>query len=306
MADQKEVKTLQIHNKEESKVQEQVFKEFLEDPIKDEALDTTPNTCCVQALRSSADWSIGLAKNAFECSIYNAYIHYIGKADHYIYIESQFFVSAYKTIDCPVKNRIADALFNRILIAHKKKRRFKIFIMAPLYPSKTLKYDVGYPGDIAEADGTGVMRQIYHHEQLTLGYKKGALMERIKAEGINPSDYIRILGLRNHTCNKAKPITELLYIHSKLLIVDDNYVLIGSANINDRSLLGYRDSELAVIIVDGKKVQATMNDRKYEARSFARRLRMKLMMVSFIRVSIGTSCNEYGGSGRSYIRKVLE
>lgn len=31
------------------------------------------------------------------------------------------------------------------------------------------------------------------------------------------------------------------------MIVDDNYVIMGSANINDRSMLGSRDSEIAVI-----------------------------------------------------------
>lgn len=32
------------------------------------------------------------------------------------------------------------------------------------------------------------------------------------------------------------------------MIVDDEIALIGSANINDRSLLGKRDSELAIIV----------------------------------------------------------
>lgn len=30
------------------------------------------------------------------------------------------------------------------------------------------------------------------------------------------------------------------------MIVDDNYAIMGSANINDRSMLGTRDSEIAV------------------------------------------------------------
>lgn len=34
------------------------------------------------------------------------------------------------------------------------------------------------------------------------------------------------------------------------MMVDDRYMIIGSANINDRSLLGSRDSELAMIIED--------------------------------------------------------
>ena len=32
------------------------------------------------------------------------------------------------------------------------------------------------------------------------------------------------------------------------MIVDDNTVICGSANINDRSLLGDRDSEIGIII----------------------------------------------------------
>ena len=34
----------------------------------------------------------------------------------------------------------------------------------------------------------------------------------------------------------------MIYVHSKLLIVDDEYLLTGSANINQRSLDGDRDS----------------------------------------------------------------
>lgn len=44
------------------------------------------------------------------------------------------------------------------------------------------------------------------------------------------------------------PVTELIYVHSKLMIIDDSKVIIGSANINDRSLLGSRDSEIAILI----------------------------------------------------------
>jgi phospholipase D1/2 len=44
------------------------------------------------------------------------------------------------------------------------------------------------------------------------------------------------------------PVTEIIYIHSKLMIIDDEVALIGSANINDRSLNGNRDSELAIIV----------------------------------------------------------
>ena len=42
----------------------------------------------------------------------------------------------------------------------------------------------------------------------------------------------------------------MVYVHTKVMIVDDRRMIIGSANINDRSLLGTRDSELALLIED--------------------------------------------------------
>jgi phospholipase D1/2 len=38
----------------------------------------------------------------------------------------------------------------------------------------------------------------------------------------------------------------MIYVHSKLMIVDDEYILLGSANINQRSLEGSRDSEICI------------------------------------------------------------
>lgn len=38
----------------------------------------------------------------------------------------------------------------------------------------------------------------------------------------------------------------MVYVHSKLMIVDDEYIVVGSANINQRSLDGTRDSEICI------------------------------------------------------------
>lgn len=40
------------------------------------------------------------------------------------------------------------------------------------------------------------------------------------------------------------------------MIVDDKKVICGSANINDRSLLGNRDSEIAICVEDDRGDQA--------------------------------------------------
>lgn len=38
----------------------------------------------------------------------------------------------------------------------------------------------------------------------------------------------------------------MVYVHAKGMIVDDEYIIMGSANINQRSLEGSRDTELAM------------------------------------------------------------
>lgn len=49
-------------------------------------------------------------------------------------------------------------------------------------------------------------------------------------------------------------MTEMIYIHSKMMIVDDRSVIVGSANINDRSMMGDRDSEIAALITESEYV----------------------------------------------------
>ncbi|KAG9334152.1 hypothetical protein JZ751_009064 [Albula glossodonta] len=49
----------------------------------------------------------------------------------------------------------------------------------------------------------------------------------------------------------------------------------GSANINDRSMLGKRDSEVAVIVEDTEMVPSVMDGEEYQAGKFGLQLRME-------------------------------
>ena len=53
-----------------------------------------------------------------ECSIQNAYLEAIDRAQHYIYIENQFFVSPSEACT-DTFNRIGEALYRRIKRAHE-------------------------------------------------------------------------------------------------------------------------------------------------------------------------------------------
>lgn len=45
-------------------------------------------------------------------------------------------------------------------------------------------------------------------------------------------------------CRKSRRF--MIYVHSKGIIVDDEYLILGSANINQRSMEGTRDTEIAM------------------------------------------------------------
>lgn len=74
-----------------------------------------------------------------------------------------------------------------------------------------------------------------HYQYETICRGGSSILQRLEKLGIPHENYIRFFGLRNHAMLGGKPVTEIVYVHSKVMIVDDRYVLIGSANINDRS-----------------------------------------------------------------------
>ena len=71
-------------------------------------------------------------------------------------------------------------------------------------------------------------------------------------------------------------VSEELYIHTKCLIADDRVVIVGSANMNDRSQLGNHDSEIAVVIEDPTMIVSQMNGQPFQASRFAASLRRQL------------------------------
>ncbi|CAF3846719.1 unnamed protein product [Adineta steineri] len=88
-----------------------------------------------------------------------------------------------------------------------------------------------------------------------------SLFKRLETAGIQPNDYISFFGLRQYDILMGVLVTETIFVHSKLMIVDDRMAICGSANINDRSLLGERDSELCVVINDIEEEQCLFNGR---------------------------------------------
>ncbi|XP_030893563.1 phospholipase D1 isoform X5 [Leptonychotes weddellii] len=221
----------------------------------------------VQLLRSAADWSAGIKYH--EESIHAAYIHVIENSKHYIYIENQFFISC--ADDKVVFNKIGDAIAQRILKAHRESRRYRVYVVVPLLP--------GFEGDISTGGGNA-LQAIMHFNYRTMCRGENSILGQLKAKlGNQWINYISFCGLRTHAELEGNLVTELIYVHSKLLIADDNTVIIGSANINDRSMLGKRDSEVAVIVQDTEMVPSVMDGEEYQAGRFAQGLRLQCFRV---------------------------
>jgi len=62
----------------------------------------------------------------------------------------------------------------------------------------------------------------------------------------NPEQYLSVFCLGKVEDGNEVPIRNMIYVHSKMMIVDDEYVLLGSANINQRSLGGDGDAEVCL------------------------------------------------------------
>uniref|UniRef100_A0AAY5EUB5 Phospholipase n=1 Tax=Electrophorus electricus TaxID=8005 RepID=A0AAY5EUB5_ELEEL len=221
----------------------------------------------VQVLRSASDWSAGIKHH--EESIHNAYVRVIENSKHYIYIENQFFISC--ADNKLVWNRIGDTITWRIIKAHREGQKYRVYVVTPLLP--------GFEGDIKTGGGSA-LQAVMHFNYRTMVRGEHSIISQLKREmGDQWMNYISFGGLRTHAELEGKLVTELIYVHSKMLIADDNTVIIGSANINDRSMLGKRDSEVAVIFEDTETETSVMDGQEYQAGRFGLHLRLECFRI---------------------------
>ncbi|KAJ4835368.1 Phospholipase D zeta 1 [Turnera subulata] len=225
------------------------------------------SACHCQVIRSVSQWSSGASQP--EDSIHNAYCSLIEKAQNFIYIENQFFISGLSG-DEVIQNRVLDALYKRILLADKEGKTFRVIVVMPLLP--------GFQGGLDDG-GAATVRAIMHWQYRTISWEKTSILYNLKALlGPKAHDYISFYGLRTYgrLFQDGPLATSQVYVHSKVMIVDDRIALIGSSNINDRSLLGSRDSEIGVVIEDKEFVDSSMNGEPWKAGKFAFSLRCSL------------------------------
>ena len=232
----------------QSRIRSQLsFDGFLGPPAVEEARTGRPSGGSVQFIRSGSWWSLGLPTDT---SIMRAYIESIQSAENFIYIENQFFVtSSHQEGGHHVENLIGRAIAERILEAHSQGRRFKVYIVMPVMPAFENASLLHPNGFVTRITLQLQYQSLWRGKSSIVAFLDGN--DRAKAEEIF-HNHVVVCGLRQFDVWEKEGVvrTEQLYVHSKVMVVDDRIAIIGSANINDRSMLGDRDSEVAIHVED--------------------------------------------------------
>ncbi|KAL5727768.1 phospholipase D [Ranunculus cassubicifolius] len=211
--------------------------------------------------RDATNKNLVCGKNVLiDMSIHTAYVNAIRAAQHFIYIENQYFLGSsynwtqYK--DLGANNLIPMEIALKICNKIRAHERFAVYVVVPMWPE-------GIP------TATATQRILFwQNKTMQMMYETiyKALEEAGLEQAFTPQDYLNFFCLGNREAptgndgsfggsptasNSPQALTKksrrfMIYVHSKGMIVDDEYVILGSANINQRSMEGTRDTEIAM------------------------------------------------------------
>lgn len=139
-----------------------------------------------QLVRSSADWSSGILT---EQSIQNAYCQVIRGAQHFVYIENQFFITATGENQAPVHNQIGAAIADACIRAGKEGRKFRVIIVIPAIP--------GFAGDLRDNAAAGT-RAIMDYQYKSINRGPESIFGKIRAAGVDPEQHVFVFNLRSY------------------------------------------------------------------------------------------------------------
>jgi len=225
---------------------------LLTNPVPDRKVDT--DTARGKDTQREFEWKVA---GNFERSIQESYLHGIRNADRFIYIETQYLIGSGSKWQFPqntVQNAVPEAIAQKIVSRINADKPFHAYLVIPMFPE----------GDPVSA--VAIRQRFFEFN--TMRFMAQTVAAAARAKGKDWRQFLSFYFLGKWTTlNPSTPtLTGLrrarvaanrryqVYVHSKLMIVDDQYVILGSANLNERSLAGDRDSELCLSMLaqDGK------------------------------------------------------
>jgi phospholipase D1/2 len=265
------------------------------------------------AKRKESVW--GPKGQPFERSIQNSYLRAIARAERFIHIENQYFIGSGalwgkgRLARSTVTNAIPEALVNRIKYMIGKGRDFHVYIHIPMMPEGGAVPSIG-----------NVNPGIRALEWRTIGYMIDEVRQAAQAKGKIWSEFLSFYCLMrsdasgengpppgiNHYTSRSATLNQarinlcrdnqryMVYIHCKLMIVDDRFLILGSANGNERSMAGNRDTEICVALWPASsQVEA-------DCENDIRKLRGRLVKEHMGGASAGFEAPEKAGFRQAY------
>eukprot|EP00250_Pteridium_aquilinum_P013457 c21354_g1_i1 orf=457-2922(-) len=196
-------------------------------------------------------------ENIIDRSIQDGYICAIRRAKHFIYMENQYFLGSSASWashqDAGAIQLIPMELTQKIISKIEAGERFAVYVVIPMWPE-------GVPE-------SGSVQAILYWQRLTMEMMYKRIATALGKKGMtdaSPTDYLNFFCLGNREIKQSgeykppeRPQNDdyrnaqehrrfMIYVHAKTMIVDDEYIIVGSANCNQRSMDGARDTEIAV------------------------------------------------------------
>ena len=216
-------------------------------PIINDAKPLDTLTADGKTTKREFEWHV---TEKFEASIEQSYVNAISMAKDFIYIESQYFIGSGNTWTPPhggVRNRVPQTITNRIITKMKAGEDFHAYIVIPMFP---------------EGDPVSQVAHLQReYEWQTMGAMANGVASAITAAKSSKkwTDFLSFYFVMNWSpgtmlmdgtrrLRVQQNRRYMIYVHSKLLIVDDKVVILGSANLNERSLAGNRDAEICLAL----------------------------------------------------------
>lgn len=211
-----------------------------------------------------------------DTSLYQAFVRLVRKAQNFIYIESQYFGGSSmewsQEQDLDARNLLALEITQRVVEMIRAGQPFRVYVVVPMVPENSVE----------KLTSKGIIKAIMHYQFLTMQmmYKKIGEALREVGSDLHPTDYLLFLCLGKKESQKKvrealggqqprkwseewdwrQKSRFLIYVHSKMAVADDTHIILGTANLHERSLNGSRDSEIAVsarqVLLNGNNSEA--------------------------------------------------
>lgn len=187
-------------------------------------------------------------------SIHKAYIHHIRNAKHFIYLENQYFIGSSHMWQSGQRggfaaNLVPIELAEKLCAKIRAKERFVVYLVIPLFSEGApagadIQEILAHQRKSVELISTRVTKtlmEVNSETALSDWFNVFCLVNRESATGGQGNGGTTPMEIRLSKSRRFQ-----IYIHSKFAVFDDTVAIIGSANINSRSLDGSRDSEIAI------------------------------------------------------------